>query len=37
MLLLTYKKNRIGLRTDPCGMPYKTNDRVDLDAEVRTY
>jgi len=33
----TYKTNRIGLRTDPCGTLYKTNDGVDLDAGVRTY
>ena len=33
----TYKTNRIGLRTDPCGTPYKTNNEVNFDAGVRTY
>ena len=31
-----YSRNRIGPRTDPCGIPYRTADGVELAADVRT-
>jgi len=30
-----YRRNRIGLRTDPCGTPYRTADGVERGRQIK--